>query len=382
MPNRFDLVFPFTPSTIGIAEQDIPTTHNRPFAEILARITNDGKWNCEQVYLTDRAAPYRAQGIVTNRFYPVSFRWHSSSRRGGRQWSVSALRSVLTNPPQALAIFFAYGLYPKALAAAAQARRIPYIVIVGGWYDRISRSQKWYFDHAIRVLVHTEMQKRALTDAGYDGANIEIFPLGIDTAQFTPKPVRAYAPHADYPRLLYVGRLQASKGPFEALLTFEAVKQEFPNAALTLAGPCTDTAFLRRMQEYVCAHGLEPAVKFAGPVPYEELPRYYQAADVFLFPSPYEGLPSVVLESMACGTPPIVMRGSGGTEEAVNHGEVGWVTDLPRLAYDTIRILREPEKFEAMGKRAAERIQTVYPAERTYAQLAAILEESQTRARQ
>lgn len=374
MAKIFRLWFPWTADTVGLAEADLPATHDRPLAEVLARITRDDKWTCEQAYLTDKPEAYRAQGTVMNRFYPVSLRGRVSSRMYARQWSVSALRDVLLHPPDALAVFSAYGLFAKAIAYAAHVRRVPYIVIVGGWYDRISRSQKWYFDHAYRVLVHTEMQKRALTGAGYGAENIEIFPLGIDTAQFTPKPDGAYAPHADYPRLLYVGRLQASKGPYEALLTFEAVKCEFPHATLTLAGPCTDTGFMARMQEYVRAHGLEGAVTFAGPVPYEELPRYFQAADVFLFPSPYEGLPSVVLESMACGTPPIVMRGSGGTEEAVVHGEVGWVTDMPRLAYETIRILREPERLEEMGKRAAERIRAMYSAERTYHQLSEILD--------
>lgn len=377
MPRRFELWFPFSPSTIGVTEPDIPTTHNRPFAQVLRQITADGKWECEQVYLTDRTSQYATQGIVRDHFYPVSLRWRHSSRVYARQWSLHALRAVLLYPPGTLAIFSAYGLFAKAIAYTAHLRRVPYIVIVGGWYNRINKSQKWYFDHALRVLVHTEMQKRALVDVGYNESNIETFPLGIDTAQFAPKLDSAYQSHLNYPHLLYVGRLQPSKGPFEALLTFEAVKRQYPQATLTLAGPCTDQAFFQRMRDYVREHALESAVTFAGPVPYERLPGYYQSADIFLFPSPYEGLPSVVLESMACGTPPIVIRGSGGTEEAVIHGEVGWVVDMPRLAYETIQILAEPDKLRVMGQRAVERIRSVYPADRTYNQLTRILESAE-----
>src|SRR6185503_4427784 len=115
------------------------------------------------------------------------FRSHSSSKLGARQWSLRALAHVLFHPPKALAIFFAYGRFAKALALVARIRRVPYIVIVGGWYDRISRSQRSYFDKAFRVLVHTEMQKQELVRVGYRADNIEIFPLGIDTSNFVAK---------------------------------------------------------------------------------------------------------------------------------------------------------------------------------------------------
>ena len=372
--HRFQLWFPFTPATISVAEDEVPHIHNRTFAEVLAALARAGMWRCEQIYLSDRHKPYLVQGAVPCRFFPVSFRWKASSRRYAYQWSLSALRRLLLTPPDAMAIFNAYGLFPKALALVATLRRVPYIVIVGGWYNRISRSQRWYYDHAFRVLVHTDMQKQALVDTGYHAGNIEIFPLGIDTKRFSPKPQSCYEPRDDWPRLLYVGRLQQSKGPFEAIQVFDVVRTHYPRAKLKVVGPITDEAFMKRMQTYVCEHQLQDSVVFVGRVAYEELPRYYQDADLFLFPSPYEGLPSVVLESMACGTPPIVLRGSGGTEEAVIHGEVGWVVDMPRLAYDVLQILADPVHLRRAGENAVERIRKTYSFQRTYSQMSQILE--------
>lgn len=46
-------------------------------------------------------------------------------------------------------------------------------------------------------------------------------------------------------------------------------------------------------------------VKLAGYVPHEEIHRYYKAADVYVHPSPYEGIPLVLLEAMNCGVPAI-----------------------------------------------------------------------------
>jgi glycosyltransferase involved in cell wall biosynthesis len=373
-PQHFELWFPFTPSVIGIAEDELAAVHNRPFAEVLSAIGEAGEWQCEQCYLTDKAKSYAAEAAVTNRFFPISFRGRSSSGRYARQWSLAALRHLIFDSPEAIGIFNAYGLFSKALAFAARMRAVPYIVIVGGWYNRISRSQRWYYDNALRVLVHTEMQKRELVRVGYRADNIEIFPLGIDTSVFAPKPAEQYE-WQDGPRLLYVGRLQSSKGPMDALMTFEAVKQRFPDATLQVVGPCNDEPFRQRMIDYVDSHDLKDAVSFVGPVAYEELPRFYQQADLFLFPSPYEGLPSVVLESMACGTPPVVLRGSGGTEEAVVDGECGWVVDTPRLAYEVLQLLSNPSEVRRRGENAARRVRESYSAKHTHDILYSLLKE-------
>jgi len=373
MPRRFELWFPFTPQVIGVEEDEIGVVHNRPFAEVLASISRAEEWECEQCYLTDRTKPFAVTASVTNRFFPVSFRRHSSAKRGARQWSLKALAHVLFNPPDALAIFFAYGRFAKALAFVARMRRVPYLVIVGGWYNRISRSQRSYFGNAFRVLVHTEMQKQELVRVGYRAGNIEIFPLGIDTSLCSPKPAEQFAGKEKGPRLLYVGRLQPSKGPLEALQAFAAVKQSFPEATLKVAGSCNDEPFRRRLVDYVDMHNLQDSVTFLGAVPYQELPRFYQEADLFLFPSPYEGLPSVVLESMACGTPPVVMGGSGGTEEAVVDGECGWVVDMPRLAHEVVELLKDPAEIRRRGENGARRVQKCYSARRTHDILSEIL---------
>ncbi len=370
---RFGLYFPFTPSIAGIPEDEITKTHNRTFAEVLAAIAQVGEWECEQIYLTNQEKMFTINGKVLCRFFPLSFRQRGLSQSFGRQWSLSALLDLFLHPPDSLAIFQAYGLFAKALALTAKIRRVPYMVIVGGWYAQISRSQQWYFNHAFHVLVHTQMQKQALVDAGYSASNIDIFPLGINTELFSKKSPEQYLKHNDWPRLLYVGRLQPSKGVFEALLTFDVVKRHFPQATMKIVGPCNDQIFMERMERYINENNLQGAITFVGPVDYKNLPQYYQNADIFLFPSSYEGLPSVVLESMACGTPPVVIRGSGGTEEAVLHGKTGWVVDIPRLAYDVQQILAEPAQLQSIGEQAALRVREMFSSQRTYDILSSLL---------
>jgi glycosyltransferase involved in cell wall biosynthesis len=80
-----------------------------------------------------------------------------------------------------------------------------------------------------------------------------------------------------------------------------------------------------------------PTVHFTGWVPHEDLPAYYNLADVLLHPSNSEGLPNVILEALAHGLP-VVATDSGG-EVPVHVSNIGRnVRDLGEmvLAIDTL----------------------------------------------
>ena len=65
--------------------------------------------------------------------------------------------------------------------------------------------------------------------------------------------------------------------------------------------------------------GLAARVQFVGGIPQTELPRWYRAADVFVLPSHSEGVPNVLLEAFACGTPWVASR-IGGIPEIAHLG--------------------------------------------------------------
>lgn len=70
---------------------------------------------------------------------------------------------------------------------------------------------------------------------------------------------------------------------------------------LTGVGPC---------RERLADRFSDDVVRLAGYVPHEEIHRYYKAADMYVHPSPYEGIPLVLLEAMNCGVP-VVSRPAG-----------------------------------------------------------------------
>jgi glycosyltransferase involved in cell wall biosynthesis len=371
---RFQLWFPFTPDLIGVREEEIPLVHNRPLAEILREISETTNWDCEQVYFTEALKSYTFEKDLLYRFYPLSFRKRSASRAAARQWSIQALINTFLDPPEALAIFSAYGLFSMTLAQVARLRRVPYFIIVGGWFNRITKREYRYFDKAKYVLVHTTLQKDELVRLGYDPKNIQVFPIGVNLDKFKPKIEYRTGKEPDWPKILYVGRLTWGKGAVEAVQAFSVVSQVFPNARLHILGPDNDRQYVRMVEEAIQKYALSNSVLIQGAIDYTEIAMFYKSADVLLFPSFYEGLPQVVLESMACGTPAVILNGIGGTSEVIRHGENGWIIDTPRLAYDIIGILKNPNAIEEAGKNASRMVQSGYGAVKSCEHLITLLE--------
>jgi glycosyltransferase involved in cell wall biosynthesis len=169
-----------------------------------------------------------------------------------------------------------------------------------------------------------------------------IIPTGVDTNFFFPDFNR---PPNSRSRVLFVGSLKTYKQP--QLLVDAA--QRFPQADFRIAGAGPLAIELRRR---VAEHAL-PNVHLLGPLSAEELRREYQSADIFLFPSRWEGSPKVILEAAACGLP-VIIRNDYSAETVV-HGVTGYQagTDEEILQY-LILLLSDPRLREELGRRGRE----------------------------
>jgi glycosyltransferase involved in cell wall biosynthesis len=140
-------------------------------------------------------------------------------------------------------------------------------------------------------------------------------PNGIDVERFRPATagtVRArLLPDIDpgAPLVVCVGRLCRQKGQDVLLTAWESVLRRMPGARLVLVGDGPDQGRLRALAP--------PSVRFAGGV--TDVVPWYQAADLVVLPSRWEGMALAPLEAMACGRP-VVVTDVGGARESLPPG--------------------------------------------------------------
>ena len=113
----------------------------------------------------------------------------------------------------------------------------------------------------------------------------------------------------------------------------------------------------QRLGQVVDRLGITDRVKFLPSVKQEQLPEYYSAADVCVFPSYYESFGLAALEAMACGTPVVASR-VGGLPSIVREGETGYLipSRCPAAFIQRIEILTINDHLRTlMGRAARER---------------------------
>ena len=154
------------------------------------------------------------------------------------------------------------------------------------------------------LIADTQNTARDLSDLLHvDSARIQVVYLGRDE-DFKPtdnntakQKVREFTGHAE-PFLLTVGTLEPRKNLAATFRAFRRIADRWPHALYVSGskGWKMDSALDP-------GPGLRERVRFLGYAPRSLMPALYSAADVFLFPSLYEGFGIPVLEALACGTP-------------------------------------------------------------------------------
>ena len=236
---------------------------------------------------------------------------------------------------------------------------------------------RFIFSPYRKLLMCSRLMGRAYGDLiGGSRDRIRAIPNGIDLSVFSPVDAgektglrRSLGLREDAPIVLYVGSVIPRKGVEILLEAWEIVSEKFPSARLVIVGSTgarptirdddlvsESERYLVEILDQVEALRDPASVVFAGEV--TNVRDYYRSADLFAFPSRREGLPSVVLESMACGVPCVVAPFVGVPDDGEEYGVAGrdYVRsshDPARFAADLVGLLEDEDRRVTMGDRAS-----------------------------
>jgi glycosyltransferase involved in cell wall biosynthesis len=151
-----------------------------------------------------------------------------------------------------------------------------------------------------------------------------VTPLAVNVDLFKPQDAAAIAKARQMlgisgPYILFLATRDMRKNIAALLRAFADIRQDFPHT-LVIAGKQA----LRhdKSEELAIKLGLQARVKWLDFVPFEHVPALYSGADLFVWPSVYEGWGMPVLEAMACGVPVIVSDGGALPEVAGQAAEI------------------------------------------------------------
>lgn len=177
-----------------------------------------------------------------------------------------------------------------------------------------------------------------------------MIPNGVETERFKPAARAANR----VLKILFIGRLIERKGLQRVIKSLPKVRElaQVP-FELEVVG---SGAFREKLDEMASERSVVDLIRYVGTIPYDQLERAYQGADVFVLTSLYEGMPAVILEAMGCGLP-IVASDTGGNNEIVKEGQNGFLIqgdDTEKLARDLAALINDASLRERMGRRSRE----------------------------
>jgi len=266
---------------------------------------------------------------------------------------------------------------PLSLQFAGDMVDNPYWLRERRIYPLMNVVAHWLIRRADTFRVVSTKEKQKLMSMGVSGERIWNLGWITDFGRFIQADgaaIRARFLCGGVSKLvLFAGRLVPQKDLPNLLQAAALVLRRHPDVLFLLVGSGQEELKARRLAEEL---GIAEGVKFVGAVPYEQMPAYFAACDVFVLPSVYEGNARVLAEAAAAGKP-VVATDVSGTRDTVIDGETGYIVPVGRpeaLAQGMIRVLDNPTRAAEMGHRAREHILALYDEQRLLAGFAELWE--------
>ena len=249
------------------------------------------------------------------------------------------------------------------LLAAIVRERLPHLPVAAVCHSTDLRQMAQHSLERRRILaamrrldaalaLHGEQAREIEATYGIEARRVHVIGTGFDAHTFNRAGAPAHGGATGPLRLIYAGKIWERKGVMSLLEAIDRLEPSWPDGTprgleLRLAGGHggDEEGYARIVQRAGrCRHRVE----FLGRLPQAQLAQEYRAADAFVLPSFFEGLPLVAIEALACGCR-VVMTNLPGIRDWVDENAPGngitWVRP-PRMAGVDVPLAEDLPAFE------------------------------------
>jgi L-malate glycosyltransferase len=219
------------------------------------------------------------------------------------------------------------------------------------------RMLRWAGTHAgANIAVTAQVSDRLAGELGLASSSIEVIHNGIalPDAVTLERTIRARRERqrsgaTDWPHIVSVGRLIPIKGHAQLIAALPHIIREWPGVHVSIVG---DGECRKELTAQAAALGVRERVTFTGAR--NDIERFYEAADVYVSTSHYEGLPMAVMEAMGWAIP-VLASNVAGNNDLVRDNETGLLFplhDIRTLAVGLVRFAGDPALVARLTRKA------------------------------
>jgi len=255
-------------------------------------------------------------------------------------------------------------VFPDAVAVSMlnQHLKLPLLVKAHGtdinenaqFSARVELMRRWLSRSKMIFCASKDLMNK-LIKMGISKAQVQVNYNGVNTEIFYPenKKIVNIGQNADAEKsstkskmtLIFVGSIIKTKGIVELVEALPLVKEKYEAIELIVLGEGNLTTSLK---EKALQLGISENLCFKGSLPLNEVASYMRQADLLVLPSYREGVPNVLLESFACGTPVVATRVGG----------------IPEIVTDDVGILVEEKQSKALSDAILKALSTPWSQEK------------------